>query len=59
MEWCIECHRAPEEHLRPRDLVTDLDWGLEMTREERVELGKRLREENDINPRTDCSTCHR
>jgi hypothetical protein len=24
MEWCLDCHRHPEEHVRPRDLVFDL-----------------------------------
>ncbi len=26
MGWCLECHRAPEENLRPLDQVTNLDW---------------------------------
>ena len=26
MGWCLECHRAPENHLRPRDQVFNLDW---------------------------------
>lgn len=26
MGWCLECHRAPENHLRPLDQVTNLDW---------------------------------
>ena len=26
MKWCLECHRAPENHLRPLDKVTDLGW---------------------------------
>ena len=26
MSWCIECHRAPEEHLRPADQVTSMVW---------------------------------
>jgi hypothetical protein len=24
MEWCLDCHRHPEEHVRPRELVFDL-----------------------------------
>ncbi len=56
MSWCLDCHRAPEKHLRPRDLVTDLDWKPEG---DPVELGRRLMAENGIHPRTDCSTCHR
>ena len=56
MGWCLECHRQPETRLRPREFVTDMNW---TTDEDRFELGKRLREQHDINPRTDCSTCHR
>jgi hypothetical protein len=26
MEWCLDCHRAPEKHVRPRDKVFDLAW---------------------------------
>ncbi|HEX8342069.1 MAG TPA: cytochrome c3 family protein [Tepidisphaeraceae bacterium] len=26
MGWCIDCHRKPEEHLRPKDQVTNLGW---------------------------------
>lgn len=26
MGWCLDCHRAPEEHLVPQDRVTDLYW---------------------------------
>lgn len=56
MGWCLDCHRHPERHLRPKELVTDLDW---MPGEDPAQLGKRLREELNINPSTDCSTCHR
>lgn len=26
MGWCLDCHRAPNKHLRPRDKVTVMDW---------------------------------
>lgn len=26
MGWCLDCHRAPEQHLRPLDKITDMDW---------------------------------
>jgi hypothetical protein len=26
MEWCLACHRAPENHLRPRSEVTSMTW---------------------------------
>ena len=56
MGWCLECHREPQTHLRPREFVTDLGWE---THEDRFELGERLMEENNIHPREDCTTCHR
>jgi hypothetical protein len=56
MGWCLDCHRHPEQNLRPKEFVTDLDW---VPGEDPVQLGKRLREELNINPSTDCSTCHR
>jgi hypothetical protein len=56
MGWCLDCHRNPAPRLRPADRVTQLDW---TTEEDREALGVRLMEENNINPRTDCSTCHR
>ena len=26
MEWCLDCHRAPEKHLRPLDQIYNIDW---------------------------------
>ena len=72
MEWCLECHRAPEKQLRPRDQVFNLRYtqptpelpvevdGQEYTNQE--SLGKALiskyqvRNVKDI---TSCNTCHR
>jgi hypothetical protein len=56
MGWCLECHRSPENHLRPVEFVTQLDW---VPEEDQLALGTRLRETNNINPPTDCNTCHR
>ncbi len=56
MGWCLECHRSPENHLRPVEFVTRLDW---VPSEDQLALGTRLREANNINPPTDCNTCHR
>ncbi|MEX0742588.1 MAG: cytochrome c3 family protein, partial [Phycisphaeraceae bacterium] len=62
MGWCLDCHRNPEEHLRPADEVTNLMWGLDQTEEQRLELGHQLAEEIGLRtPRqmVDCSSCHR
>jgi menaquinone reductase, multiheme cytochrome c subunit len=56
MGWCLDCHREPEQHLRPRELVTKMDW---KPPGDPIASGKELRAKNNINPSTDCSTCHR
>jgi hypothetical protein len=72
MEWCLECHRAPEKQLRPRDQVFNMRYaqptpdlpvevdGQKFTDQE--SLGRALiakyqvRKVKDI---TSCNTCHR
>jgi hypothetical protein len=56
MEWCLECHRNPEEFVRPRDEVYTM--GYERPKDQ-PDLGARLVEEYDIESLTSCSTCHR
>jgi hypothetical protein len=55
MAWCINCHRAPEEHLRPKELITAMDW----RSENQLEQGLELKKAYNVNPSEDCSTCHR
>ena len=26
MQWCLECHRAPEQQIRPREEVFNMEW---------------------------------
>jgi cytochrome c7-like protein len=56
MEWCINCHRNPENYVRPRSEVFTM--GYRPTRPQ-SELGPELIAEYKIKPSTDCSTCHR
>ena len=56
MGWCLDCHRHPEPHLRPPDMVTKMDW---VPPEDPETYGRQLRQANNINPPTDCWTCHR
>jgi hypothetical protein len=56
MEWCLECHRAPERFVRPRAQVFRMDW--EPPRYG-MALGQQLVREYHIQPDTSCSTCHR
>jgi menaquinone reductase, multiheme cytochrome c subunit len=57
MGWCLDCHRAPEKHLRPVKDVTRMDWAL--TPEQQLEVGRAMVKDLGIKPSTDCSTCHR
>ena len=61
MGWCLDCHRAPETHLRPKDQVTNMDWK-PADGQSREELGTKLRAEYKIHDTaymTSCYTCHR
>jgi hypothetical protein len=61
MGWCLDCHRAPEEHIRPLNRLTDMDWtretatGEEREAQERILAGLSARAE----PPENCSGCHR
>ena len=59
MGWCLDCHRNPVPHVRNPDLVTQLDWGLDMTAAERIADSESWLAINNLNPSQDCSTCHR
>lgn len=58
MAWCLECHRNPEQHLRPRDQITNLDWR-PASPEAQQKLGKELVDHMKILPPQSCSGCHR
>jgi hypothetical protein len=56
MEWCLDCHRAPEKYVRPRDAVFTMGYRPATSQ---AEVGARLVQEYDIQRLTSCSTCHR
>ena len=59
MEWCLACHRAPQQYLRPRDEVFDMKWAPPA---DQAATGARLAEQNHVKGTrelTNCSTCHR
>lgn len=33
MGWCLECHRNPEQHLRPKDQIYNLAWSVDSEQE--------------------------
>lgn len=56
MRWCLECHRAPEEHLRPDERITDMEWVPERPA---IEIGREIKAQKKIDPPTNCTACHR
>ncbi len=59
MEWCLKCHRAPEENLRPRSEIFNMGWKPPADQDKR---GKDLIELYHVAPAehlTTCYVCHR
>ncbi len=58
MQWCLECHRAPERYVRPRERVFDMTWE---PPEDQIAQGRKLAKAYGIRTGqiTDCSICHR
>ncbi len=65
MAWCLDCHRAPENALRPLDQITNLGWeptpkAGQTVAEAQQEQGAALRDKWHINPPDkNCFGCHR
>src|SRR5215203_3179235 len=56
MEWCINCHRNPENYVRPRSEITTMGYRPPVPQSV---IGPQLVKEYGINSLTSCSTCHR
>lgn len=56
MEWCLDCHRHPENYIRPREEVFKM--GYEPAGDQ-VSLGMELMKTYDVHAKTDCYICHR
>jgi hypothetical protein len=56
MDWCLDCHRAPERYVRPRDQVFNMAY---VAPADQIDLGMKLVREYRIRKLTSCSTCHR
>jgi len=58
MEWCLDCHRAPEKNLRPKDQVFNMDYAPPA---DQLTLGRKLVDEYHVHTGqlTNCYVCHR
>jgi hypothetical protein len=57
MEWCLGCHRHPDEHIGPRDTV--FAAGAQLTQMSVGETSDRLAADYHVQSKTNCSICHR
>lgn len=64
MSWCLDCHRAPEQHMVPREQVTNLHWvethlaARRMGTAGAVVTGKQLVDSLKNAPPENCGACH-
>ena len=61
MEWCLDCHRDPARHLRPRDQITTMGYQVAAGTTQ-AEVGAQLLQAYNISSvehLTSCSVCHR
>jgi hypothetical protein len=58
MEWCLNCHRHPEDSVRPTSEIFNMEYKAPLNQKE---LGQDLLKVHGINRPllTNCSTCHR
>ncbi|MGE0592199.1 MAG: cytochrome c3 family protein [Vicinamibacterales bacterium] len=56
MEWCLACHRAPEQFVRPRSEIYTMGYRPPVPQSV---IGPQLVAEYGVQPNTNCSTCHR
>lgn len=59
MGWCLDCHRHPEEALRPIEEVFNLQWKHPGGDVGQIQDGLRYVEERNIIPPQSCTGCHR
>jgi hypothetical protein len=56
MDWCLDCHRAPERYVRPRQEVFNMAY---QPPTDQGVLGAKLVKDYNIRKLTSCSTFHR
>ncbi|MHB8417946.1 MAG: cytochrome c3 family protein [Myxococcales bacterium] len=58
MQWCLDCHRDPAPHLRPREAITQMGWRPPDSAVGRG-FGEQLAQRYHVQTRTSCTACHR
>jgi hypothetical protein len=58
MGWCLDCHRAPEQYLRPQEEIFNTDW---VPPADQLAQGRLLIQANriEVSKLQNCTICHR
>ena len=56
MAWCLDCHRQPERYVQPPETLPDREWD---PRPDQATIGRHVVQQLNLDPSTDCSSCHR
>ena len=56
MRWCVDCHKHPQDYVRPRE---DVFLPVYNPPKNQAELGRKLVSQYKIHTWTRCDTCHR
>jgi hypothetical protein len=56
MQFCINCHTAPQNQLRPRSEIFNNEW---QPPPDQATLGRELMQMYGVDVKISCSTCHR
>ena len=59
MRWCLECHRAPQEKIRPQSEVFNLNWDAKSAGFTPENQGRKMVHDMRVESLQNCSTCHR
>ena len=58
MGFCLDCHRDPQDHLRPTSEVTNLAWQASSPAAQ-LAMGRQFVHDWNVRPPQACSGCHR
>lgn len=57
MAFCLDCHRHPENYIRPPEQVFNLNWQTNDAAQK--QMGQRFVHDWNVNASQNCSACHR
>lgn len=55
MQWCLDCHRNPEKHIRPREEIFNMNW---KPADDPQFDARKLVVDYHVQSKTNCSICH-